>query len=1117
MNKLHRILFLCGTLFAAAACSETEVDETADLSLDRTTLSANKRGLTYEGGEVRFEVESNVYWVIEVDESVDWLTLSPRAAYGSQTVTVSVDPNEGDSRRIVLHFDSYDGVTAEIEIVQASASELIRYAVTGFGDGKVAEPVAIAEYDAMDWTGVGVASTLASGTECRVAVPPVESSYEGASGGNAVQFGKAEELPAAFVAGPIDQKGDSYFVCRFGVWNPAGAVEKESLKLQISNDGEEFVDLSYECEPATTWTEAVAKFYIPEPDVMYLRIVAPEGYWIDDLHVQEGNEGEGQEVVYSVGGDDGREFGYVYFQDDFSWVTEDYKGTDYIAGWPSNTAETYWNGVTAATHGQTAYDALIASGWTTDDNKLKERVYLRIGYLKMGRAANVAGCGGGVVSPALPIKKNCAATVKVSFDCCACFSTGGTWDPTTTMQVRLIGDGTINDDVATEKIFQMSTSSAVEAIWKSGLPDKNPWERKEFIVRGATASTQIVFESVAETTANRWFFDNVKVEKVKSDAQIDPELVPLAVPVPEADEAAATETSLKFRWEVVEHAAAYEYVYVCTYCGEEVASRSGTTTDPFVEFTELERGTACRVRVRALPAEGDTNYCESEWSEYASAETKRPDAGVADSHPEGYEFFRDDLSWVTYALFGQADFVGTYPGNPAGVSFANARKLSAAAAEALDASGWTEVAKAYLYEGCIKLGTASAVGSVSSPAMSQIDAGATANAMVTLGATAFLGTNDLYDDDLVSLSIEGGGSFFDGATSREFRLGSWNDWVRHSFPVRGITSETKFVFASRTASKGRVFLNFFNVVKLADDYDPAAGTQPLETPQNPAVAAATAYGADLSWPAVAGATDYDYAVVRPDGRIVAEGKTWEPRVHLGGLAGKTVGGHGYYNVRIRANYCNYDASKNETAPVPSSEWAPSVQLALAASSAEVYFEDDFSWISPDSGSALLKTNTDWINTYCTTDTMVRLDILLNEGSVTLNGWGYDATNKSVYTRPGYIHINSSKALGTLISPAFSAIDDTRDVVVSFDATYFYQYFSKTAETGRNLTVTLRGSGRIEGATDGVLTLTLARGNAWEGFSFRIAGADATTQLLFTPASAAKNRVQFDNFRVEAAQ
>ncbi len=1118
MNKLYRILFLCGALLAAAACSDAKVDESADLTLDRTTLSANKRGLTYEGGNVSFEVKSNVYWVIDIDEAVDWLTLSPRAAYGDQTVTVTVDPNDGESRRTVLRLDSYDGATAEIEIVQGSASELIRYAKTAFGAEKVGAPVAVAAYEAMAWTGVGVASTGAAGTESFIDVPATESAYDGASSGNAVRFGKAaENVPAAFVAGPIDQKGDNWFVCRFGVWNSAGAVETESLKVQISNDGEEFVDLTYDCAAATTWTEAVAKFYISEPDVMYLRIAAPEGYWVDDLRVVEGNEGEGQEVVYSVGGDDGREFGYVYFQDDFSWVTADYKGTDYIAGWPSNADETYWNGITAASHGQTAYDALVASGWTTDDNKLKERVYLRIGYLKMGRGANVAGCGGGVVSPALPIKKNCAATVKVSFDCCAFFTTGGAWDPTTTMQVRLIGDGTINDEVSTEKIFQMSTSSAVEAIWKSGLPDKNPWETKEFVIRGATAATQVVFESVAETTANRWLFDNVKIEKVKSDTQIDPELLPLGVPAPEADENAATETSLRFRWDAVEHAAAYEYVYVCTYCGEEVASRSGTTTDAFVEFTELEPGTACRLRVRALPAEGDTSYGESEWSEYASAETKRPSSGVSDSHPEGYEFFRDDFSWATYALFGQADFVGTYPGNPAGVSFANAMKLSSAAAETLTASGWTEVAKAYLYEGCIKLATASATGSVSSPAIARIDAGAKVNAMVTLGATAFLGTNNVYDDDLVSLTIDGEGTFADGGKSREFRLGSWNDWVRHSFSVLGISNKTKFVFATCTPTKGRVFLNFFSVVKLPDDYDPSVGTQPLDAPQKPTVASATAYGADLSWPAVTGATDYDYAVVRPDGRIVAEGKTWEPRVHLGGLSGKTVAGHDYYNVRIRANYCNYDASKQETEPIPSSEWAPAVQLPLAASSATVYFEDDFSWISPESGSALLRTNTDWINTYCTTDTMVRLDKLVEEGSVSLNGWSYDKTNKSVYTRPGYIQINSASAFGTLVSPMLSSIDGTRDVVVSFDATYFYQYFSKAAETGRNLTVALQGNGRIEGATDGVLTIPLSRGNAWEGFSFRITGADATTQVLFTPAASAKNRVQFDNFRVEAAQ
>ena len=53
--------------------------------------------------------------------------------------------------------------------------------------------------------------------------------------------------------------------------------------------------------------------------------------------------------------------------------------------------------------------------------------------------------------------------------------------------------------------------------------------------------------------------------------------------------------------------------------------------------------------------------------------------------------------------------------------------------------------------------------------------------------------------------------------------------------------------------------------------------------------------------------------------------------------------------------------------------------------------------------------------------MVRLDLLEKEGTVSLNGWGYDATNKSVYTRPGYIHLNSSSALGNLITPAFTGI------------------------------------------------------------------------------------------------
>ncbi len=96
--------------------------------------------------------------------------------------------------------------------------------------------------------------------------------------------------------------------------------------------------------------------------------------------------GEGYELVFRSGPTTGSPEGHVYFEDDFSWVTDVYGGTDYIGTWPTPlTAEQYWNGVTAAAFGDEAYNTLINSGWVTDDNKLKERVYLRVGYIKMGR------------------------------------------------------------------------------------------------------------------------------------------------------------------------------------------------------------------------------------------------------------------------------------------------------------------------------------------------------------------------------------------------------------------------------------------------------------------------------------------------------------------------------------------------------------------------------------------------------------------------------------------------------------------------------------------------------------------------------------------------------------
>lgn len=65
--KKYSIWLLGFAALVAGACS---TDRTGDetLALSASSVSANKRGMTYEGGDVTFDVLSNVYWVINLDE-----------------------------------------------------------------------------------------------------------------------------------------------------------------------------------------------------------------------------------------------------------------------------------------------------------------------------------------------------------------------------------------------------------------------------------------------------------------------------------------------------------------------------------------------------------------------------------------------------------------------------------------------------------------------------------------------------------------------------------------------------------------------------------------------------------------------------------------------------------------------------------------------------------------------------------------------------------------------------------------------------------------------------------------------------------------------------------------
>ena len=225
--KKYSIWLLGFAALVAGACS---TDRTGDetLALSASSVSANKRGMTYEGGDVTFDVLSNVYWVINLDEDADWLTVAPRAAYGNQTVKVTAAVNPGGRRSTTLRFDSLDGVTAQIEVTQGSSDELIYYIRTGAGASAVAEPVAVGGYTAWEPEGVGASAVGFSGVNAFVSADTPSSGYDEASGGNNIVLEVPGEGPEtvtpSFSVRDVATRDDSYFRLKMGVLAPGGEL-----------------------------------------------------------------------------------------------------------------------------------------------------------------------------------------------------------------------------------------------------------------------------------------------------------------------------------------------------------------------------------------------------------------------------------------------------------------------------------------------------------------------------------------------------------------------------------------------------------------------------------------------------------------------------------------------------------------------------------------------------------------------------------------------------------------------------------------------------------------------------------------------------------------------------
>lgn len=212
----------------------------------------------------------------------------------------------------------------------------------------------------------------------------------------------------------------------------------------------------------------------------------------------------GNSVIYAQNSKgDHNPIGYIYFEDQFDWVSSEFGGQDYLNGKFANAGPRI-DGVPQQLKG-----VLEATGWKTTG----KFVYLRLGYLQVGRRTD----GGDIISPRLEKRMpeaglgeySCAGiepgkevNVDVSFDVAIYQGVKGNKDLNTIL-VEVLNAGKLKDG-STEKEIKVNS-------W-------NKWKKIVVPVYGATSDTQILVRSIQVKNtgkAARFFLDNFKVVKVK--------------------------------------------------------------------------------------------------------------------------------------------------------------------------------------------------------------------------------------------------------------------------------------------------------------------------------------------------------------------------------------------------------------------------------------------------------------------------------------------------------------------------------------------------------------------------------------------------------------------------
>ena len=494
-------LLLLVTSVFMLSCEPAAEELVPEINLSKNEITITRLGLNDEGNITTVDVLSNVYWAASIEQDDEWLSMTPMAGVEDVIIEITAKANEeDDSRQATITLETLDGTQAKILVTQSGANEIIYYLYEDMGTTPVND-VDVNFYD--EWTKRGIGSLLTRyvGLNASAVDSNNPSDYENASGGNNILF---PEKGSAVIWGQVNTRSQEYFTISMGLYAPT-AFDETDVELYISKDEDTWIPLEFTRSTAQGWEVLNSKFKVADIPYMYFKLVSnKEGVRMDDIHLLVDPTESGEEVIFQTVIDDGQPAGYVYFEEDFSWITvETFGGT--AANFPTNEL-----GFTNANITAEQQDTIEAYGWTQELGA----TYMRPGIMKLGKTS----VGGDIISPALSkIGTYASVNVELSFDVAMYESAGGTRVDLDGIKIEIRNGGTIESQALTSH-FALTNTWVSD---KTEQTEEAEFNRMTFTIFGATARTQIRImsgiensEQVRQGESNRFFLDNIKVIKL---------------------------------------------------------------------------------------------------------------------------------------------------------------------------------------------------------------------------------------------------------------------------------------------------------------------------------------------------------------------------------------------------------------------------------------------------------------------------------------------------------------------------------------------------------------------------------------------------------------------------